>query len=409
MRVSGCAHRGRQEDGLLQIASKKERHFRSESVARASIVGDRVDVPNRLTVMPAEVRMRPFQHAVCSAVLALIATPLAIGGGRLVDVTVSGPSLENNLLGIESERAVQVYLPPSYDRDPQRRYPTVYVLHGILDPHTVWTRFWEEEYPDFGTLQALMDAGIEERGFQEMILVIPDSDKVCHYTNSEVRGDWERFIAEDLIMFVDARYRTVDDASARGIAGHSMGGHGAIKLAMHHPDRFGVVYALNPSVLGWGGDLSPENLAIESISTIKELADLDDANFYVQALVGIGHCLAPNPDVPLLTDLPFGTVDGRLASIQPGFDRWESQMPINMVSGHVENLKRLRGLRFDSAFIDEFSHIPVTSQEFSRVLTEHRIEHTFEMYNGDHRNRLWGRGGRLYTELLPYFSDLLEP
>ena len=83
-------------------------------------------------------------------------------------------------------------------------------------------------------------------------------------------------------------------------------------------------------------------------------------------------------------------------------------MPIYMVPDHVDNLKGLRGLRFDSAFVEEFSHIPETSMRLSDVLTEHGVEHTFEMYNGDHRNRLWGRQGRLYTELLPYFSDLLE-
>ena len=353
--------------------------------------------------------MRPLKFVACAAILALIAIPPVAAGGRLLEHAVPGPSLEGNLLGISSERTVQVYLPPSYDRDPERRYPTLYILHGIFDTNTTWTRPWNEEHPGFDTLQALMDQGIARRGLQEMILVIPDSDKACHYTDSPVRGNWARFITEDLVAFVDARYRTIDRATGRGIAGHSMGGHGAIKLAMQHPDRFAVAYGLNPSVLGWGGDVTPDNPAFAPLAGLESLDDLADANFYVQALVAIGHCFAPNPNSPLLTDLPFGKSGDRLVAIQPGFDRWQSQMPIHMVADHVENLKRLRGLRFDSAFVDEFSHIPETSQELSRVLTEYGIDHTFEMYNGDHRNRLWGREGRLYTELLPFFSDRLEP
>ena len=353
--------------------------------------------------------MKLLTSLACIAILTLVAIPPVAAGGRLLEHAVPGPSLEGNLLGIPSERTVQVYLPPSYDRDPERRYPTLYILHGIFDTNTTWTRPWNEEHPGFDTLQALMDQGIARRGLQEMILVIPDSDKACHYTDSPVRGNWARFIAEDLVGFVDARYRTIDRARARGIAGHSMGGHGAIKLAMQHPDRFAVAYGLNSSVLGWGGDLTPDNPAFAPLAGLESLDDLGDVNFYVQALVAIGHCFAPNPNAPLLTDLPFGKSGDRLVAIQPGFDRWQAQMPIHMVADHVENLKRLRGLRFDTAFVDEFSHIPETSQELSRVLTEHGIDHTFEMYNGDHRNRLWGREGRLYTELLPFFSDRLEP
>ena len=69
---------------------------------------------------------------------------------------------------------------------------------------------------------------------------------------------------------------------------------------------------------------------------------------------------------------------------------------------------RLRGLRFDSETEDEFSHIPTTSRDLSRLLTDIGVPHVFEEYNGDHRNRLWGRTGRINTEVLPWFSLLLE-
>lgn len=71
-------------------------------------------------------------------------------------------------------------------------------------------------------------------------------------------------------------------------------------------------------------------------------------------------------------------------------------------------MSRLRGLRFDSGYEDEFTHIPPSARAFSSALTARGIEHVFEEYNGDHRNRLWGRTGRLATELLPYFWNLLD-
>jgi len=142
--------------------------------------------------------------------------------------------------------------------------------------------------------------------------------------------------------------------------------------------------------------------------TDRPSKDLESVNFYVQALVAIGHSFSPNSDAKLLTSLPFKVSDGQVRTAQPGLDQWKSRMPIYMVEDYIKALKQLRGLRFDSAFEDEYSHIPSTSREFSAVLTEHGIEHTFEMYNGDHRNRLWGNQGRLYTEMLPFISSLLE-
>ncbi|MFQ5528602.1 MAG: ankyrin repeat domain-containing protein [Thermoanaerobaculia bacterium] len=144
------------------------------------------------------------------------------------------------------------------------------------------------------------------------------------------------------------------------------------------------------------------------LGDIETLEDLGTAHFYIQALAGIGQCFSPNPESPLKTDLPFEVREGELSNSQAGYEAWQSQMPLYMIDGYVENLSGLRGLRFDTAFDDEFTHIPMTSRAFSEALARQGIEHHFEMYNGDHRNRLWGRGGRINTEVLPYFSRLLS-
>jgi S-formylglutathione hydrolase FrmB len=331
----------------------------------------------------------------------------ASDGGRLEVRMVEGKSLENSM-GAATERRVSVYLPPSYATSPDRAYPTLYILHGIMDSDQTWTRPWDTSPVGYATIQEVMDQGVRAGLISEIIIVIPDSDKACHYTNSPLRGNWEDFLRNDLVTFIDTEYRTLARASSRGIAGHSMGGHGAIKLAMKYPETFSALYALNPSLLAWGADVEAGNPAFADIETIESFEDLGNANFYVQALVGVGHCFSPNPSAPFMTDLPYTVTDGKVVQAPVGFERWSQQMPLYMIDSYLENLQALRGIRFDTALEDEYSHIPPTTKAFSDALTARGIEHHFEMYNGDHRNRLWGRDGRLYTELLPYFSAVLD-
>jgi len=338
----------------------------------------------------------------------LVALWPAVAGATLVEITVPAPSVEGNLLRIDAERAVSVYTPPSYANEPDLRYPTLYVLHGFFDSNRTWTVPWNDEHPGYDTIQALMDEGIERGLLREMIVIVPDCDKASHYTDSPVRGGWESFVVHDLVDFVDAHYRTLDRPESRGITGHSMGGHGALKLAMLHPDVFRVAYGMNSSLLGWAADVSPGNPAFAGLADVQGLDQLDDAGFYVRAITYIGQSLSPNPESPLLTDPPFTLRDGAVTYDEPGHDAWSKEMPLYTFVDHLDALRRLRGFRFDSAFTDEFTHIPVTARRFSDALDEHGIEHTFEMYNGDHRNRMWGAEGRLYTVVLPYFSRLLE-
>jgi S-formylglutathione hydrolase FrmB len=107
-------------------------------------------------------------------------------------------------------------------------------------------------------------------------------------------------------------------------------------------------------------------------------------------------------------DFPFAIVDGKLQPSEPAFSKWEENYPLHLVKKYRSNLVKLRGLRFDTGYTDEYTHIPPTCRALSVRLTLLGIEHIFEEYNGDHRNRLWGRFGRLYTQLLPYFWRLLE-
>ncbi|MDQ3062407.1 MAG: esterase family protein, partial [Acidobacteriota bacterium] len=167
--------------------------------------------------------------------------------GRIVRETVHGISLEKNVTGESPDRSVFIYLPPSYDVSPAKKYPVVYLLHGIGDTNEVWIREWRKDTAGYGTIPALMDKGIAEGRFGEMIVVMPDERTKAFgsfYVNSSATGNWADFTAKDLVGFVDGKYRTLADAKSRGIAGHSMGGYGAITLGMKHPEIFSVIYGM---------------------------------------------------------------------------------------------------------------------------------------------------------------------
>ena len=331
---------------------------------------------------------------------------------RLVRELVHGPSLEKNLTGESPDRNVSVYLPPSYDTSPNKRYPVVYLLHGIGDTDKEFTLAWSKGNDSWGTIQGLMNRGIAEGRFGEMIIVMPDARTkmmACLYTNSSAIGNWEDFIFKDLVRFVDRKYRTLARAESRGIAGHSMGGHGALKVGMKHPDVFSVVYGMNPAVLGWGGEISIENPAFLGLLKITTPEEALQGGTLAAGAFGLAQAFSPNPNrPPFYADLPVKMVEGKLERNEPIYLKWEENFPLNMVAKYKSNLLKLRGIRFDTGWEDEFTHIPPTTRALSHKLTDLGIDHIFEEYNGDHRNRMWGRTGRLYTDVLPYFWLLLN-
>lgn len=332
--------------------------------------------------------------------------------GRVVREKVHGASLEHNVTGEATERNVSVYLPPSYDRATTKRYPVVYLLHGIGDTDRTFTSAWKNQTEAWGTMQGLMNNGVAENRFGEMIVVMPDQRTKMmgsFYTNSAATGNWEDFTARDLVSYIDGKYRTLARAESRGLAGHSMGGHGAIKVGMRHPEVFSVVYALNPAVLGWGADVSLENPAFAAVFRMRTLEEVLRGGIYSVGALCVAQAFSPNPRrAPFYADLPYKDVNGKIEPNEPAYGKWMENMPLYMAAAYKANLSRLRGLRFDTGWEDEFTHIPPTTRAFARRLTELGVEHTFEEYNGDHRNRLWGRTGRLYTEVLPYFWLLLD-
>lgn len=340
--------------------------------------------------------------------------------GTTTRIKIRAKSIENTVTKENPVREVSVYLPPSYESNKSKRYPVVYFLHGIGDTDLSYTTPHTDDDDNpipFSSIGQTMDEGIRRGRFGEMIVVLPNQRTKwfgSFYVNSSVTGNWRDFTAKELVEYVDKNYRTLADANHRGIAGHSMGGYGALTIAMRHPEVFSTVYGLNPSIIDWAGDLMIDSPAFRKVLEAKsyeELGKLAQAgDFYPAATVTVAQAFSPNPKKPpFYCDFPFEMKDGRMQPSEPGFSKWEARSATNMVKKYRDNLNKLKGYRFDSGYRDEFLFIPLTSREFSNELKNNGILHTFEEYNGDHRNRLPGKYGRMITEVFPYFWDHLQP
>ena len=163
--------------------------------------------------------------------------------GTVERITVRGKALEGNREGDSPERAVTVYLPPDYAADQNRRFPTVYLLHGEGGSENT---FIDQAF----ALQQSADRLAAAQGFSEFIVVTPNAATVKKggmYASSPTAGDWERFVADDLVAAVDGRFRTLPHRMSRAIAGHDAGAEAALRIGMKRPEVFANLYAMSPS------------------------------------------------------------------------------------------------------------------------------------------------------------------
>ena len=187
---------------------------------------------------------------------AIAATPLAQSApaktGRTERVTVQSKALEGNLIGDAATRDVSVYLPPSYEQSRNRRYPVVYLLHGFTDSDAKWFGLDGKHWIN---LPDVLNRAAGNSDTKEVIVVMPNAFNTFEgsmYSRSATIGDWETFVAKELVAFIDKRYRTIPRAASRGLAGHSMGGYGTLRLGMKYPEIFSSIYALSPCCLAAG-------------------------------------------------------------------------------------------------------------------------------------------------------------
>src|SRR2546423_6206752 len=192
--------------------------------------------------------------------------PAVVLGAKPVTVErikIHGTALEGNLEGDAVDREVFVFLPPSYAQEKSRRYPVLYALHGYSIGAEQWTR--EIHVP-----QTI--GGAFAHGAKEMIVVLPDSKTIHNgsmYSSSVTTGDFEQFIAQDVVSYIDAHYRTIANRDSRGLVGHSMGGYGATRIGMKHPDVFGSLYIMSPCCLSPRDPKQLDPALIAKLSALK--------------------------------------------------------------------------------------------------------------------------------------------
>jgi len=333
----------------------------------------------------------------CSSVAAQVQTvvPPVVPGAKPVQVEhikVHGQALEGNLEGDAADRDVFVFLPPSYSTSKSRRYPVVYALHGYSISAEQWTH--EIHVPQ--TIE-----GAFAQGAQEMIVVLPDSKTAfggSMYSSSVTTGDFERFIAHDLVAYIDAHYRTIPDRASRGLAGHSMGGYGAARIAMKHPDVFGSVYIMSPCCLS-ARAAGPSSADLEKVATAaKSPADLAGLPFPLITQLAVGAAWSPDPqNPPLYLDLP--TKDG---APQPDvLAKWAANAPLVFVDQFIGNLRQYRAIAID---VGDQDGLRADTEKLHDALDRYGIANNFETYHGTHTSAV---ADRFQNHVLPFFSQNL--
>jgi enterochelin esterase-like enzyme len=320
--------------------------------------------------------------------------PDVVPGARPAQVeriTIHGKALEGNLEGNTADRAALVFLPPSYARERTRRYPVVYALHG----YSVGAEQWSKEIHVPQTIE-----GAFAKGAREMIVVVPDSKTIHNgsmYSSSVTTGNFETFIARDVVAYMDKNYRTIPDRGSRGLVGHSMGGYGASRIGMKHPDVFGSLYIMSPCCLTPRGTGPPNPANEEALAAVKEPGDIAKLPSGVRSQLAAASAWSPNPaKPPLYLDLPFG------ATQQDVLAKWAANAVLNFVDQYIQNLRQYRAIAID---VGDNDNLKTGASKLHDVLASYGITHDFEIYPGTHTSNM---AVRFQDFVMPLFSKSLS-
>jgi enterochelin esterase-like enzyme len=322
--------------------------------------------------------------------------------GRLEQIHIMGESLKGNLEGDDPDRTVFVYLPPGYAKS-GKRYPVIYFLHG----YGVNAKF----YVDTIGLPAAADKAIEA-GAHAAIIVVPDAYTLYSgsmYSNSPTTGDWETYVARDVVSYIDQHYRTLAKRGSRGLSGHSMGGYGTMRIAMRYPEVFGAIYAMSSCCLL---NQAPDKAAVDAQVALgpNPLPQMPSPVLsqgplqgppptFARVLQAQAAAWAPNPSsAPLYFDWPF--VGGAAQPVVQG--KWIANSPLITVDQHVPALQSFRAVMID---VGDKDGLGATNKQLDAALTRLHVKHGFEVYDGDHTNRV---PQRFAEKLLPFFSQQLQ-
>ena len=312
--------------------------------------------------------------------------------GRLDQVEISSAALRGNPLGDPHVRPLWVYLPPGYDRDGDRRYPSIYLIQGL----TGQVDMWANRPPHRPTVLERVDALFAEEGAPPCVIVLVDcwtSLGGSQFLDSPGTGRYHTYLCEEVVPFVDERYRTIPDRDQRGITGKSSGGYGAMVTPMLRPDLFGGLathagdalfeccyqpeFPKCARVLREHYEGSYEKFwdDFRSRPAFSREGDQELLNAWCMAA-----CYSADADGAVR--LPFETATGRL--IAEVWQRWLAWDPVRMVPEHADVLRSLRAICIDSGTRDEW-FLDLGAEAFRRALAEAGVtDARFELFDATH-------------------------
>jgi pimeloyl-ACP methyl ester carboxylesterase len=339
------------------------------------------------------------QARLCLPLVSLIA-PIYAGStaSQVVSREVLSKSFSQNRIGVSAVRKMTVYLPPGYGRS-TKRYPVIYFFPNAADNY--------RDVFDRQDAQRLFDSAIAHGVIDEFILLSVDTTTrfgSSWFTNSPVTGNWEDFAVHELVAYMDANFRTLVDRNSRGLLGDRMGGYGAIRIAMRHPEVFGSVYALHPVGTGTGIQLMYSRPNWDLLARAQSADDLK-GDVFSTIFTSIFQAHLPNPDKPpLFIDLAAHKSGSQLVFDSNLTERLHRSFLLErMIPQYADNLKSLRGFKFDWGRSDGNQDHVYSNQAFTHKLNEFGVAHEAEEYNGSFGEKNWGEDGRIATEVLPFF------
>jgi enterochelin esterase-like enzyme len=307
-------------------------------------------------------------------------------------IQIHGTALEGNLEGDAVDRDAFVFLPPSYQKEKHRRYPVVYALHG----YSIGAEQWTHEIHVPQTIE-----GAFAQGAREMIVVLPDSKTIHNgsmYSSSVTTGDFENYIAHDVVAYIDAHYRTIPERSSRGLVGHSMGGYGATRIGMKHSDVFGSLYIMSPCCLAPRPPGPPNPELEKTLEAVKTPEDSAKLPFFARAQIASAAAWSPDPkNPPLYLDLPTKNGAPQLDVLA----KWAANAPLDFIDQYIGNLRQYRAISID---VGDQDGLRADTTRLHEALDKYGIANGFEVYHGTHTSAV---ADRFQNHVLPFFSKNL--
>lgn len=312
--------------------------------------------------------------------------------GRVEEHTFDSDVLKGNVLEDPHQRPLWVYVPPGYEDDPERRFPTVYAIQGL----TGQLDMWRNRSPFRWNFPELADRGIASGEIPPCVVVYVDcwtSLGGSQFLDSPGTGRYLTYLCDEVVPWVDARYRTMADREHRGIAGKSSGGYGAMVVPMLREDLFG-------GLATHAGDALFETCYLpefrESARVLRDEyegsydkfwedfrsrpAFLKDSDGHLLNDWCMAACYSADQDGT--PQLPFDTATGEL--FPEVWERWLALDPVRMVPRHAEALHSMRAIYIDAGKRDEF-YLDLGAEAFRRALEQIDVTDVyFELFDATH-------------------------